>query len=93
MNDNRICPYANERLKNHWCERKRGYCHDGIGALRDDESYEKFTIINQNEVCCKCSLFGGTVFEITDKDIEVLKSGKVLSFLDEYSTFLIYKND
>lgn len=93
MIDNRICPYANEREKNHWCKRKRGYCYDGIGALGDDDFCEKFTIINQNEICCKCSLFGGTTFEITDKDIEVLKSGKVLSFLDEYSTFLIYKND
>lgn len=93
MSDNRICPYANERLKNHWCKRKRIYCHDGIGSLKADKFCEKFTIINQNEMCCKCSLFGGNVFEITDKDIEVLKSGKVLSFLDEYSTFLIFKND
>lgn len=89
MKDNPICPQASERAENNFCKVKGMRC-DGIGRFEPDC---EFTVINQNEMCLNCSLFGGFVFELTDGDFEKLKSGKVLSFLDEYSTFLIYKGD
>lgn len=89
MKDNPICPQASARTENNFCKVKGMRCN-GIGRFEPDC---EFTVINQNEMCLRCSLYGGFVFEHTDDDFEKLKSGKVLSFLDEYSTFLIYKND
>lgn len=43
------------------------------------------------QVCRKCSLYGNDFIIITDEDIEALKNGKVLYWVDEYGTFLAYK--
>ena len=39
----------------------------------------------------KRSLFGNYVMDIYDEDIEALKAGKKLVFVDEYGYILVYK--
>ena len=39
----------------------------------------------------KRSLFGNYVMDIYDEDIEALKAGKKLVFIDEYGYILVYK--
>lgn len=43
------------------------------------------------QVCQNCSIYGNDFVLITDEDIEALKNGKVLYWIDEYGTFLAYK--
>lgn len=56
----------------------------------DDFESNKLLECKMEEVCRKCSIFGNDYILLTDKDIEVLKSGKVLYLMDEYGTFLAY---
>ncbi len=43
------------------------------------------------DVCPKQAAFGNSFFVITDKDIEALKTGKVLFAREEYGVFLKYE--
>ena len=43
------------------------------------------------DVCPQQSAFGNSFFVITDKDIEALKTGKVLFVREEYGVFLKYE--
>lgn len=52
---------------------------------------EQLDICEVEQVCEKSSIFGNSYFFITDEDIELLKSGKVLFEVDEYGTFIAYK--
>lgn len=49
---------------------------------------EEFTAIDMSEVCRKSSIYGNYYFLLTEKDIEALRAGKVLSSVDEYGTFI-----
>lgn len=55
-----------------------------------DDFDERLDLCEMNEVCENDSIFGGSYFAITDKDIEALKAGKVLYKLDEYGIFIAY---
>ena len=44
-----------------------------------------------NQMCCESSLHGNYYFYVTDEDIEALKNGKVLFYVDEYGMFIGYK--
>lgn len=52
---------------------------------------ERLEVCNICEVCEKSSIFGNSLFILTDDDIEALKSGKVLFNIAEYGTFIAYK--
>ena len=52
---------------------------------------ERLRVCEIDEVCEKSSIFGNTLFLLTDDDIEALKSGKVLFDIDEYGTFIAYE--
>ena len=45
------------------------------------------------DVCPEQSAFGNNFFVLTDKDIEALKTGKVLFVREEYGVFLKYKGE
>lgn len=45
------------------------------------------------EVYDKQSIFGNDFFLLTDDDIEALKNGSVLYFVEEYGLFLAYGGD
>lgn len=45
-------------------------------------------IIEPDEICRKSSLFGNYYLSITEKELEALKSGKVLFTIDEYGVFI-----
>ena len=68
------------------CEkyRKHGNCRQfDIG---DFESF--FGVMDMSEVCAAASIYGNRLILITEEDIEELRNGKVLSFLDEYGIFI-----
>ena len=56
-------------------------------SARFDESFEPIDLL---DVCPKSSLFGNDYFVITDEEIELLKSGKILHSGGEYGTFIKY---
>ena len=60
---------------------------------KDIESWFDETLdpIDLLDVCPQQSLFGNSFFVITDKDIEALKTGKVLFVREEYGVFLKYE--
>ncbi len=45
------------------------------------------------DVCPEQSVFGNNFFVLTDKDIEALKTGKVLFVREEYGVFLKYEGE
>lgn len=59
----------------------------------DIESWFDETLkpIDLLDVCPEQSVFGNNFFVITDKDIEALKTGKVLFVREEYGVFLKYE--
>ena len=67
--------------------RKNGKCVPTTLSAFD----KRLEICEVEEVCEKSSIFGNSCFFITDEDIELLKSGKVLFDIDEYGTFIAYK--
>lgn len=54
---------------------------------------DSFGQYDVNEVCRNDSIFGNRYFYITDADINALKSGKVLYYVDEYGIFIAYRAD
>lgn len=46
---------------------------------------------DMEDVCKEVSSYDNYLFEITDEQIDALKSGKVLYFEDEYGYFIAYK--
>lgn len=54
---------------------------------------ESFGIIDENDMCWRGSPFGNFYIQITNEDIEALKSGKILSFLDKYGIFVGFVED
>lgn len=69
--------------------RKNGKCVPSNLDWFEDE----FGQCEINEVCEKCSIYGNDCFLLTKKDIDALKSGKVLFSLDQYGTFIAYKKE
>lgn len=67
--------------------RKKHKCQPASAEWFD----EKFETIEMADVCRNGSLFGNDFFALTDDDINALKEGKVLFYLDEYGTFIAYK--
>lgn len=53
-----------------------------------DETLKSIDLL---DVCPEQSAFGNSFFVITDKDIEALKTGKVLFVREEYGVFLKYE--
>ena len=51
--------------------------------------HDQFEIVEMNTD--KHSMFGNYVMDIYDEDIEALKAGKKLVFIDEYGYILVYK--
>ena len=51
--------------------------------------HDQFEIVEPN--VDKHSIFGNYVMNIYDEDIEALKAGKKLVFIDEYGYILVYK--
>lgn len=77
--------------------KETGYCKGYWGGkcnVTEESISERFNErlepIDLLDVCPKSSLFGNDCFVITDADIEALKSGKVLCYVDEYGTFIRY---
>lgn len=52
---------------------------------------EKLRMCEIDEVCEKSSIFGNSLFLLTDDDIDALKNGKVLFDVEEYGIFIAYK--
>ena len=80
------CPYSHERSDEvgrngqRYCKRKRVWC-DGNGNQLCDEPFE---VIDRREMCAKSSIFGNYYLQLTEENIEALRSGKVLFVGDEY---------
>lgn len=55
--------------------------------------YNFFQTCSAEDICRVGSTYGNDFVYITDKDIEDLKSGKVLFGGDEYGLFLKYKGE
>lgn len=76
---------------------KNGRCKGNNRPCRvtkeDIESWFDETLkpIDLLDVCPEQSAFGNNFFVLTDKDIEALKTGKVLFVREEYGVFLKYK--
>lgn len=79
------CPHARE-LNNHgYCNHKWRKCHSGNGFVEPDLN---FYVVDRNEVCVEGSLYGNYHFKITEEDIQALREGKVLGYVDEYGMFI-----
>nr|DAF86245.1 MAG TPA: hypothetical protein [Siphoviridae sp. ctx254] len=78
---------------------KNGRCKGNNRPCRvtkeDIESWFDETLkpIDLLDVCPEQSAFGNNFFVLTDKDIEALKTGKVLFVREEYGVFLKYKGE
>ncbi len=60
----------------------------------DDLSYDYWlSTIEPGEVCGCSSIFGNRYVEITSEQIEDLKAGKVLCYVDEYGIFIKLKSE
>ena len=53
----------------------------------------QFQHCDMNQMCCESSVYGNYYFYVTDEDIEALKNGKVLFYVDEYGMFIGYKKE
>lgn len=87
---NQNCPNCDENGK---CKKIFGdKCNaDEKSILKSfEDSFENLEQIDVLDVCPRSSIFGNEFFTITDADIEALKSGKVLCYVDEYGTFIRY---
>jgi hypothetical protein len=83
MRDN--CEFFENGKCKKWCRKEN--CTPLTVACFDD----KLDVCEMEEVCENASIFGNSLFFLTDEDIEKLKSGKVLFDRDEYGTFIAYK--
>lgn len=78
---------------------KNGRCKGNNRPCRvtkeDIESWFDETLkpIDLLDVCPEQSAFGNNFFVLTDKDIEALKTEKVLFVREEYGVFLKYKGE
>lgn len=84
------CKYRNERgrcTKHHTTTK----CENYISSLKDFR--EEFSVCDIDESCQKESIFGNRYFKIGKEDIEALKEGKVLYYVDEYGTFIALKEE
>lgn len=52
---------------------------------------QRMETCEMNQMCRHSSIFGNCYFYLTDEDIEALKSGKVLFYVDEYGVFIGYE--
>lgn len=77
-------------MKNGRCKGNNRACRVTKEAIESwfDETLKTIDLL---DVCPNQSLFGNSYFRITDKDIDALKSGKVLFIRDEYGVFLKYE--
>lgn len=74
---------------NGWRGKKRK-CETSTAEWFDKPS--EFNAININEMCRRRSIFGNDYFVITNKQIEQLKKGKVLFYIDEYGMFILLED-
>lgn len=79
-------------MKNWRCKGNNRPCRV---TKEDIESWFDETLkpIDLLDVCPEQSAFGNNFFVLTDKDIEALKTGKVLFVREEYGVFLKYKGE
>lgn len=76
-------------LPNGRCEfDKRKKCNFDPDEL---EYTDSLFAIDPEEVCGRSSIYGNRYVEITADDIEELKAGKVLCYVDEYGIFIKLK--
>lgn len=77
-------------MENGCCKKNNRPCRV---TKEDIESWFDETLkpIDLLDVCQEQSVFGNNFFVITDKDIEALKTGKVLFVREEYGVFLKYE--
>lgn len=77
--------------KNGHCQkwRENGKCDPStIDWFKD-----RISQCEMGAVCENGSIFGNECFYLTDEDIDALKAGKVLYYVDEYGIFLAYKKE
>ncbi len=78
-------------VPNGGCERdKRRNCNFNPTEIAYTES---LGVIDPGEVCGVSSIFGNRYVEITADQIEDLKAGKVLCYVDEYGIFIKLKKE
>ena len=77
-------------MKNGRCKKDNRACRVKKEDIESwfDETLKPIDLLN---VCPEQSIFGNNFFVITDKDIEALKTGKVLFVRGEYGVFLKYE--
>ena len=85
--------FCDLRKDNGVCTKVRG--NKKCKNCYSDESWfdYRFDICEIDEVCRKDSIFGNAYFKITKKQLEALKAGKVLYWVDEYGTFIILEQE
>lgn len=83
------CEYRDEAGR---CKKREYLSMHSKEPIRPVCSMEEFTeeldITDREAVCQKESFWGNFHFAITEEQIEALKAGKVLYFVDEYGFFI-----
>ena len=88
-----ICDYADERVKyrnkNGWCKHKQSYCDGNGDCFNVVDETDVPEEIDRKDICKNSSIFGNYYIELTDEQIDNLKSGKVYGLLhEEYNIFV-----
>lgn len=76
--------------------RKEGYCTKWRDKAKCEPSTQdwcdgRLSRCDISQMCEKSSIFGNNYFYLDDEDIEALKNGKILFYVDEYGIFIGYR--